>query len=216
MLLRDLDDRGIRCQLRGPAPMRGAERKERDIRDPALARKLDHLLVLAVDDAVAVLDLGYVDELERVPRRCGIDVGEPDQIELALPSHIRKREQLVLERYRAVGSGLDQAQIHEVETLHPERVEVRLDSFAQLVGSLCGKHASYGVPPRPDLGHQLEVVGVRIERLADQVVDHIRAVVLRSVDVIDAESMARRSTARAASGSWGGPNTPGPASCIAP
>src|SRR4051812_43328235 len=29
-------------------------------------------------------------------------------------------------------------------------------------------------------------------------------------------SIARRSTARAASGSRGGPNTPGPASCIAP
>src|ERR1700735_4208024 len=29
-------------------------------------------------------------------------------------------------------------------------------------------------------------------------------------------STARRSTARAASGSLGGPNTPGPASCIAP
>ena len=92
----------------------------------------------------------------------GIDIREAYEIELALAAHVREHEQLFLERYRAVSSGLHQAEIHEVQTLHSERVEVRLDSFAQLVGPLRGENASRGVATRADLGHQLEIVRVRI------------------------------------------------------
>ena len=56
-----------------------------------------------------------------------------------------------------------------------------------------------------------------MQGLADQVVDDVRAVVLRGVDVVDAELDRAAQHARGQpSGSRGGPNTPGPASCIAP
>jgi hypothetical protein len=117
-LVRDLDDRGVSGQACRPAPERRAEREERHVRDPALAGELDHLVVLSVDDAVAVLDRGHVDELERSLRRRPIDVRDPDQIELALLTHLLERGQLLLERYRGVGSGLDQTEIDEVQALH--------------------------------------------------------------------------------------------------
>ena len=63
-----------------------------------------------VDDAVAVLDPGHVDELERKLDLRLIDVGEPDQIELALVAHVLERRQLLLERYGGVVSGLNEAQ----------------------------------------------------------------------------------------------------------
>jgi hypothetical protein len=46
---------------------------------------------VAVDDAVAVLDRGHVDELQRKLHLGLIDVGKPDQIELALLAHVLER-----------------------------------------------------------------------------------------------------------------------------
>jgi hypothetical protein len=43
------------------------------------------------------------------------------------------------------------------------------------------------VAPAADLRDELEVLRVGIERVADQVVDDVRPVVLRGVDVVDAE-----------------------------
>ena len=85
----------------------------------------------------------------------------------------------------------------------------------------CSGSSSGSQPPvssrrRADLADQGEVVRVGVQGLADQLVDHVRAVVLGGVDVVDAELDGPRSTASAWSWSRGGPNTPGPASCIAP
>src|ERR1700683_2664673 len=55
-----------------------------------------------------------------------------------------------------------------------------------------------------------------MERLPEELVRHVGSVELGRVDVIDPASTARRMTARAWARSLGGPNTPGPGSCMAP
>jgi len=50
-----------------------------------------------------------------------------------------------------------------------------------------GVYPSGGVAPPADLCHELESLGIGMQRFADQVVDHVRSVVLRRVDVVDAE-----------------------------
>jgi hypothetical protein len=74
---------------------------------------------VAVDDAVGVLDLGDIDQVQRALDRRPIDVGEPDQIQLALLAQSLKLAELVLERDRRAGSRVDQAQVHQVQPLHP-------------------------------------------------------------------------------------------------
>ena len=55
-----------------------------------------------------------------------------------------------------------------------------------------------------------------MKRLANELVGDVRAIVIAGVDMVTLRAIASRSTVRAARRSFGGPNTPGPASCMAP
>ena len=66
-------------------------------------------------------------------------------------------------------------------------LQVLLDVGAQFVGFLCGVPVALLVTARADLADQSQVGRIRVERLADEFVGHIRAVELRGVDVVDAE-----------------------------
>jgi hypothetical protein len=116
-----------------------------------------------------------------------IDIGEPDQIELALLTHVLEQKQLLLERYRVVAAGSRQAQVDEVQAIRAKRTEIRLHPFTQLVRPLRGQDPACVVAPPTDFRDELEVVWIRIQRLADQIVHDIRPVVLRRVDVVDPE-----------------------------
>ena len=54
----------VNADTDGPAVVFG----KADLSDPHNSGKLDHLVVSAVDDAIEILDLGHVDELERALR----------------------------------------------------------------------------------------------------------------------------------------------------
>ena len=59
-----------------------------------------------------------MNELERTRRLRSIDIGESDQIELALLAHVLQRRRLLLERYCGVIAALDQSQVHKIKPLH--------------------------------------------------------------------------------------------------
>ena len=105
MLGGDLNDRRVCGQSGWSAHERRAEGEERHEGDLALGSKLDQVIVLALDDVVGVLDLGDVDKLERVLHLLLIDVGEPDQVELALLAQVLEGAQLLLELYGGVVAG---------------------------------------------------------------------------------------------------------------
>jgi hypothetical protein len=73
-----------------------------------------------------------------------------------------------------------------------------------------------GVAPTADLRREAQPIGVRVECLADEVVDDVAAVVLGGVDVVDADLDRPAEHGERRVRSPGGPKTPGPASCIAP
>jgi hypothetical protein len=62
-----------------------------------------------------------------------------------------------------------------------------VDRGPQLLGAQGGQPAAALVAPRADLGHQAQRLRVRVQGLADQRVDDVGPVVLRRVDVVDAE-----------------------------
>ena len=187
---RDPGDGRILGQLPGPAAERRAKREERHERDPALDAQLEHVLAGAIDDAVGVLHLGDVDELERAPRTSPVPASlMPIRSSLPSLAHVLERAELLRERSRRGALGVvDQTEVDEVHPLHPQRAEVVLHPDAQLGRTLCAA-ARRPAPSRrrADLGDELQVLGVRIQRLADQIVHDVGAVVLRGVDVVHAE-----------------------------
>ena len=66
-------------------------------------------------------------------------------------------------------------------------------------GLLGGEDTAVPVPPRTDLADQDQVLGVGVERLANELIHHVRAVELGGVDVVHATVDRSRSTASASS-----------------
>ena len=159
MLLRDLGDLGYGGQSHRSSPERRPQRKERHKGDLVLLSEINQRVILAVDDAVAVLDLGNIDELERQSHMTLADVREPDQIDLACNAQVLECTQLLLERYEGAAPVADQVQVDESETLDEQRAEVLLDSLPKLLRSLCRKDPPAASRPAPTFVTSLRFSG---------------------------------------------------------
>ena len=78
-----------------------------------------------------------------------------------------------------------QPEVDRRELVGLQAAEVVLDALPQLVGRVPRDPAALLIAARTHLGHQRQVVGVRVQGLVDELVGHVRAVVLRGVDVVD-------------------------------
>ncbi|WP_353615641.1 hypothetical protein [Mycobacterium sp. D16R24] len=92
----------------------------------------------------------------------------------------------------------------------------RLDVMAELVGFLGRQPTSSVSAPVTHLADQCQLLRTRIQRRVDELVGDIGPVELRRVDVIDAQLHCSPQHPKARSRSCGGPNTPGPGSCMVP
>ncbi len=102
----------------------------------------------------------------------------------ALVAGRHHRGQLVIEA-RVDPPATGQAQVHRGELGGPQAAKVVFDAFTQLVRIAGPEDRTAVVSADCDLADDRQPVGVGIERVADQVVDHAGAVVLGRVDVID-------------------------------
>jgi transcriptional regulator with XRE-family HTH domain len=80
-----------------------------------------------------------------------------------------------------------EAQVHDVERVESEVPQVVVDLLAQLGGGAGVRPAAVLVATGADLRDDVQVVRVRGERLADELVGDVRAVDVGRVDVVDAE-----------------------------
>jgi hypothetical protein len=118
-----------------------------------------------------------------VPKLFEVDVARAYPGDQALVAGRHHRGQLVIEA-RVDPPAAGQAQVHRGELADPQAAQVVLDALAQTV-RIAGPQDGAVVGPDRDLADDRQPVGIGPERVADQVVDHARAVVLGGVDVID-------------------------------
>jgi hypothetical protein len=78
-----------------------------------------------------------------------------------------------------------QAEVDRCELADPQAAKVVLDALAQLVRIVEREDGTAVVSADRDLADDRQPVGVGVDRLADQIVDDTRAVVLGRIDVID-------------------------------
>ena len=84
-------------------------------------------------------------------------------------------------------AGVEQPQVHRAELLDLEAAEVVLHAGAELLGPLRRNPGAVGVPVGADLADEHQVVGVWVQGGVDELVGDVGSVVLRGVDVVDAE-----------------------------
>src|SRR3954452_10559962 len=190
VLLRHLLDVRVRRDRPRAARERRPQREERDERDAALGTQLEHVLRFALHDAERVLDASEVDQLERLVDGRAVRRADPDRLHLALAAQVLHRAELLGQRDDLAGVAarpVHQPQVHRSQGLDAERREVLLDPRAKLLRALGGQPRAGVVAPGADLGDDPQSVRVGRERVADQLVDDVRAVVLGGVDVIDTQ-----------------------------
>ena len=193
-----------------------AEREERDEGQPVLCGRGRGRPRRAVEQAVGVLDAGDVGQLDGLLGGPEGHVRDADQVELALRAERLELAELVGERHVRAAVAVHAAEVDEVHPLDAQRAQVVLDALAQLGRPQRREPGAVLVAAGADLRHQLQVRRVGVQRLPDQVVHDVRPVVLGGVDVVDAElDRAAQNGARTVRVA-GGPNTRGPASCMAP
>lgn len=78
-------------------------------------------------------------------------------------------------------------QVDDVDRVDAEVAQVVLDRRAQLVGAQCLGPAALRRPPGAHLGDDDQLLRIGVQRLADELVDHVRAVVVAGVDVVHAQ-----------------------------
>ena len=114
-------------------------------------------------------------------------VAHADEVELALLAQVLELAELLGQRDGRPGAVVEQPQVDEVHALDLQRAQVVLDAGAQLGRALGRQPRALRVAARTDLRDELQALGVRVQGLADEVVDDVGTVVLRGVDVVDAE-----------------------------
>ncbi len=119
------------------------------------------------------------------------DGGDPDPADLPLVAERDHRPELLLQRdgtgVLAAAVLVHPAQVDGGQLLGVQAAQVGLHVLAQLLGPLGRDPATARVAAGADLGDEREVVGVRVQRLTDQGVGDVGAVVLGGVDVVHAE-----------------------------
>ena len=125
-------------------------------------------------------DLGEAKRMAQMRKRDVAQADRRDQPVIASLYH--RRELLVEERVRPGVS--HQPEIHDRELLEIECPQVVLDAATQLGRFVVGEDATSIIAAHADLRNDHQIGWVRMERIADQLVHDVRAVVLRSVDVV--------------------------------
>jgi hypothetical protein len=115
------------------------------------------------------------------------DVADPEAADQPLLLQPRQR----LERL-GEGALLGLAEARQPQVGHVQRVEAEVLALllhrpAQVVGTQRLLPAAFGRPPGADPGDDHQVLGIGVQRLADEVVDDVRAVQATGVDVVDAQ-----------------------------
>jgi hypothetical protein len=158
-----------------------------------LAADVEHGLAGAVDQAVQVL---HADDAggQRLAQLVGGDAAQADAVDLALVPQRDQFRQLALDVDDLVALGDDAgpavhaAQVDQGQPLRAQAGEVGLDARAQLVRPLGGHECAALVADRADLRGDRQVLGIGVQRGADQVVrvQGRGSVEVGGVDVVDA------------------------------
>ncbi len=85
--------------------------------------------------------------------------------------------------YRAVGAQ-HTAQVHHLQHVEPQVTQIVLDGLGQFSGRHGRQPVAFLVTAGADLGDNAQIVGVGVERFADQLIGHMGAIEIRGIDMV--------------------------------
>ena len=117
----------------------------------------------------------------------GRHVAEPDMADQALPLQLGEHGERRLDRALGWAMHVEHAaQVDDVEHVEAEVAQIVVDGLRQLFARKGRDPGPVLAAPGADLGDDDEIVGIGMQRLADDLVGDMRAVEVAGVDVVDA------------------------------
>ena len=150
---------------------------------PVLLAEIDEIVRATVEQVVAVLyrdDLSYPPGAEQL---VAVDVGDADVTDLALPLQVAQRADRLLVGHLGVGP----MKLVEVDALEAQGAQAAFECRAQVFGSSVGGPLVGGGPQQSALGGDHETVGIRIQRLGDELLADPGSVAVGRVDEVHAQ-----------------------------
>ena len=173
----------LRQLLHGPVAVKVLDRRPRQEHDLLLLAQVDERLRPAIVDVVPVLDRHDRGELLCAPQLVLGDVGQPDVPDLALLLEGDQCADRVLQRYRGVGP----VELVERDLLELEPPQASLAGLDQVVRPAVLRPLPGTGALEAALGRDHEIIRVRRQRLADELLADVRTVGVGGVDEVDAE-----------------------------
>ena len=162
-------------------PSRG-ERCPRNEADILVRAIVEHVLALAVDEIVLILDGNDGEELFGRLDRLDIHFGKSDMADQAFLLHFGDHTELLLARHRRI----DPVQLPEIDPLYPEPAEAHQHALAQIVRPPDHAPDVRPMPRQRALGRDHEALVGR-KHLGDQVLADIGPVAVGGIDQVDPE-----------------------------
>jgi hypothetical protein len=118
-----------------------------------------------------------------VPELLEADVAQADTGDETIVAGPDHGGQLIIEA-RVGPAGAGQTEVDRGQLIDPQAAEIVFDALAQLASIVVGDGGA-GIAEDTYLADDRQLTRIGVERFADQVVDHVRAVVLGRVDMVD-------------------------------
>src|ERR687897_248603 len=166
-----------------PCQVSGGEREPRDETDAELLAALEDVVRAAVLEVVAVLHRHDCDDRARPLELVDRHVRDPDVPDFALVLQLLHRSNGVLQRHLRVG----RMQLVDVDPLQPEPAQAALARLLQVLRAAVARPLPRPGAQETALRGDHQPVGIRVERLGDQVLTHLGPVRVGRVDQVDAE-----------------------------
>src|SRR4029077_20629161 len=192
------------CRLQRREP---SEREVGHIGNALCGKIVDELIVAALREVVEVLDTDNLRDCPRLGQLLGRDCAEADLLNEALLLEFSERgdglfEWLVFRRGEST-----EPEIHDVKGIEAQVAQIVMYGIDNLLAGACVQTGTIGAAAPADFGDDHQIIGVRMQRLLNDLIGDMRTVEIAGVDVVHArcDSLAKNRD-RTGSIAWRAPN----------
>src|SRR3984893_3811786 len=193
-----------RCRLERREP---SEREVRHIGNALTSQIADELIVAALGDVVEVLNADYFRDRLRLSQLAGRNCAETDMVNEALLLHLGERGERLF-KWLVFRSGKSAGpEIHDLQRIEAQVAQIVVYGIDNLLARTCVKPGTIGAAAPTDFGDDHQIVGIRMQRLLNDLISDMRTVEIAGIDVVHARchSLAQNRD-RAWNIAWWAPN----------
>ena len=153
---------------------------------PWAARSSMNRVVATLGQVVEVLDADNLRDRLRLGQLPGRNCAEADMLNQTLLLEFSERGERLFERLVFRSGESAEPEIHNLERIEAQVAQIVVYGVDDLLARACVKPGTVGAAACADFGHDDQIIRIRMQRLLDDLIGHMRTVVIAGIDVVHA------------------------------